>query len=264
MKTFVSRVALLLAGIASILMFAWPLLISTATSSEAQVAQSVFIVLMPLILVLIILEFATGELGSKQLAILGVLIALNAVIRMLGAGTAGVETAFFLVILAAYVFGSGFGFILGSSSIFVSALLTGGIGPWLPFQMMGVGLVGLGAGLLPRFKKTWAKNLTLIPYAVLAAFGYGALMTLWNWPYLAGTGTQLSYVAGASLLDNLSRFFQYTLVTGGLFWDLGRAITTSVLILLTSSALLATLDRAASRAGVVSKTKRLEKLPRVQ
>jgi len=254
MKLFVSRTSVAIAGLASLLMFCWPLLISSASNSEAQVAQTVFIVLMPLTLILILMEFASGDIGAKHLALLGVLIALNAVIRLLGAGTAGIETAFFLVILGAYVFGSGFGFILGASSIFVSALLTGGIGPWLPFQMMGVGLVGLGAGLIPHVRKPFWQKAFLVSYAVISSFIYGSLMTLWNWPYLAGTGTQVSYQAGAPILDNLTRFFQYELISGGFFWDLGRAITTATLILLTSKALIATLNRAAVRAGVVKRT----------
>ena len=52
--------------------------------------------------------------------------------------------------LAGRVFGPGFGFVLGATSLFASALLTGGVGPWLPFQMLGAAWVGLGAGLLPR------------------------------------------------------------------------------------------------------------------
>lgn len=253
MKLAVSRLSIAIAGLGSLLMFTWPLFISSNASSEANIAQAVFIVLMPLLLVLVLVEFAAGDIGPKQLALLGVLIALNAVIRMLGAGTAGIETAFFLVILGAFVFGSGFGFILGASSIFVSALLTGGIGPWLPFQMMGVGLVGLGAGLIPKFNKSWQQKTALVGYSVFATFFYGSLMTMWNWPFLAGTGTQLSYVAGDPILNNLTRFFQYELVTGGFFWDLGRALTTATLILLTSRALLATLNRAASKAGIIRK-----------
>jgi len=251
MKFTISRLSIAMAGVGSLLMFTWPLFITSNISTEANLAQAVFIVLMPLILILVLVEFASGDIGAKQLALLGVLIALNAVIRMLGAGTAGIETAFFLVILGAFVFGSGFGFILGASSIFVSALLTGGIGPWLPFQMMGVGLVGLGAGLIPKFTRSWQQKTGLVSYSVFASFFYGSLMTMWNWPFLAGTGTQLSYVAGDPIISNLTRFFQYELVTGGFFWDLGRAITTSVLILATSKALLATLNRAASKAGVV-------------
>lgn len=250
MNSVISKLSIAIAGVTSLLMFSWPLFITSNISTEATTAQTVFILLMPLTLVIVLIEFATGDISSKHLALLGVLIALNAVIRLLGAGTAGIETAFFLVILGAYVFGSGFGFILGAGSIFVSALLTGGIGPWLPFQMMGAALIGLGAGLIPHATKKWLEKLNLIVYAVIASFTYGALMTLWNWPYLAGTGTQISYVAGAPLVDNLTKFLQYEIVTGGLVWDTGRAITTSVLILLTGSALIATLSRAATRAGV--------------
>lgn len=250
MNKLISRISVGFAGLASLLIFTWPLFIKASEQNETLLAQTVFIVLMPLVLILILIEVATGDISSKHLALLGVLIALNAVIRLLGAGTAGIETAFFLIILGAFVFGSGFGFVLGACSILVSALLTGGIGPWLPFQMMGAALVGLGAGLIPRSNRSWLQKLFLIGYAVLASFIYGGLMTMWNWPYLAGTGTQLSYVAGDPLTSNLSRFFQYEIVTGGLVWDLGRAITTSALILLTGTALTATLKRAATRAGV--------------
>lgn len=238
-----------LAGLASIMMFTWPLFISAEAQTESAVAQAVFIALMPMILVLVLMEFATGGIDSRQLALLGVLTALNAVIRMLGAGTGGIETAFFLIIISAYVFGSGFGFLLGATSLLVSALLTGGVGPWLPFQMMAAALVGLAAGLLPRLKSRWGQTSVLMIFAVISSFAYGALMTMWNWPFLAGIGSDVSYLAGAGPIANLSRFIQYEIFTGGLLWDLGRAVTTALLIALTAPALLATLNRAANRAG---------------
>lgn len=248
-QPLLSKISISLAAFASILMFAWPLLIATDSRNENLLAQGVFMALMPLIIIITLVEFATGEIGSRQLAILGVMTAINAVVRLLGAGTAGIETAFFLIIIGAYVFRSGFGFILGSASILVSALLGAGVGPWLPFQMMAAGLIGIGAGALPRFKNKLPQLLTLCAYAIVASFVYGALMTLWNWPFLAGTDSSVSYEAGAGLGPNLLRFLNYEIVTGGLLWDAGRAITTCVLILLTAPALLATLKRAANRAG---------------
>lgn len=245
-----SRLSIATTALASVLVFTWPLLISAEQADQANLAQSIFIVLMPMLLLLIAIEFASGSIEVKQLAVLGVLIALNAVIRTLGAGTGGIETAFFIIIIGAYALGSGFGFILGAGSLLVSALLAGGIGPWLPFQMMAAGLVGIGAGTLPRFRKHWPRIVVLLIYSVVAAFAYGALMTMWTWPFLAGLGGPISYVPGAPLIENVSRFIAYELITGGLLWDLGRAITTCVLVLLTAKALLATLDRAASRAGV--------------
>ncbi len=241
-----ARASIAIAALSSLLLFAWPLLISAQSVSESAFAQAVFAVLMPVILVLVIVEYSSGQLDSRRLAVLGVLTALNASIRVLGAGTAGIETVFFLLIIAAYVFGSGFGFLLGPSSLLVSALLTGGVGPWLPFQMMAAGLVGLLAGALPKVAKPRA---LLIVFAVVASFIYGGLMTLWNWPYLAGTGTSISYSPGADLGTNLWRFLQYELFTGGLLWDAGRAITTSVLIWLLAPALITTLSRARVRAG---------------
>ena len=248
-QRIISIIAIAIAGIASVLMFAWPLLIATSDQNENVLAQSVFIALMPIIIVLTLVEFATGEIGSRQLAVLGVLTAVNAVVRLLGAGTAGIETAFFLIIIGGFVFRSSFGFILGSTSILVSALLGAGVGPWLPFQMMAAGLIGLGAGALPRFKRKLSQIATLITYAVLSGFIYGSLMTLWNWPFLAGSDSSVSYVAGAPVLTNLAKFANYEIVTGGFLWDTGRAVTTSLLIALTAPALLATLRRAANRAG---------------
>ena len=236
--------------LAALLLFSWPLFISAQSQSEIQFAQLAFIILMPALLILTITEFTSGRIDSRQLAMLGVLTAVNAFIRMLGAGAAGVETAFFLIILSAYVFGSGFGFLMGACSLLVSALITGGVGPWLPFQMMAAAIIGVGAGLLPKFKKLWAQMSALILYGVVGAYLYGALMTLWNWPFLAGVGSDVSYLAGAGVIENLSRFLNYEILTGGLLWDTGRAISTSILLIVTAPALLTTLRRAANRAGI--------------
>ena len=109
-----SAVSVSLAAIAALGMFLWPLFVSNTSASPTLLAQGVFIGLMPAVLLLILVEFGAGKLDSRSIAILGLLIALNAVIRLLGAGVSGIETAFFLIIIGAYVFGAGFGFILGA------------------------------------------------------------------------------------------------------------------------------------------------------
>jgi energy-coupling factor transport system substrate-specific component len=230
--------------------FFWPFFISAENAKQANVAQAIFIVLMPLLVALLLSEFSAGKIDSRQLAVLGVLIALNSVIRLLGAGTAGIETIFFLILIGAYVFGSGFGYLLGAGSIAVSALISGGVGPWMPFQMMAAGLLGLLAGALPKLASKSLQITMLIITAVITSYLYGFFMTLWNWPFLAGTGTTISYLPGAAPLENLGRFITYEIFTGGLLWDTGRAITTAVLVALTAPALLTTLNRAARRAGI--------------
>jgi energy-coupling factor transport system substrate-specific component len=186
---------------------------------------------------------------SKKLALLGTLAALNSVVRLLGAGVAGIETAFALIIIAGYVLGARFGLALGALSITTSAFMSGGVGPWLPFQIAAAAVVGFGAGLLPKSTKLKLQKLAMSLYAVFAAYLYGALMTLWTWPLIAGN-TVLGFKAGDGPLTNLLRFLNYELVSGGLLWDTGRAITTVTLIALTASTLTTTLERAATRVEV--------------
>ena len=109
-----------------------------------------FLALLPVILAVVLAEISEGGMDARVLAILGVLSAVNAVLRGVSAGTAGLELVFFLLILGGRVFGPGFGFVLGCTSLFASALMTAGVGPWLPFQMLVAGWVGMFAGLLPR------------------------------------------------------------------------------------------------------------------
>jgi energy-coupling factor transport system substrate-specific component len=117
--------------------------------------------------------------------------------------------------------------------------------------MMAAGLIGIGAGLLPKVRPRLAKLSILIVYSIPASFAYGFLMTLWNWPFLAGSESSISYLAGAGAIENLIRFVQFQILTGGLIWDLGRAITTVALIAITGPLLIGSLQRAASKAGFV-------------
>ena len=57
-----------------------------------------------------------------------------------------------------------------------------------------------------------------------------------------------AFVAGAPVLENLHRFLVFTLATS-LGWDIGRAVTTAVLVLITGKAVLGALRRAARRAA---------------
>src|SRR5664279_1816232 len=128
-----STVVLLVASLAGLAMFTWPLFITVAPTAVAHTADAplYFIATMPLLVLLVGAELSEGGMDAKTIAMLGILAAINTALRPLGAGTAGIETVFFLLILAGRVFGPGFGFLLGSISLFASALLTGGVGPWL-------------------------------------------------------------------------------------------------------------------------------------
>lgn len=248
-----SALVLTVASVAGLMMFAWPLLVhGTATVQP----PFVFLVLLPVIVAVVLAELGEGGLDPRVLAVLGVLSAVNAVLRGISAGTAGVELVFFLLVLGGRVFGAGFGFVLGCTSLFASALMTAGVGPWLPYQMLASAWVGMGAGLMPRRVGGRAEVAMLAGYGVLAAYAYGLLLNLQGWPTLAGVTVpghhgDLSFDPSASVATNLATFTRYTLITSTGSWDTGRAITTALGIVVLGPAVLTTLRRAARRATVV-------------
>jgi energy-coupling factor transport system substrate-specific component len=245
-----SFAVLTVASLAGLAMFTWPLFVTVAPTAAAHTSDAplYFIATMPLLVLLVVAQLSEGGMDAKTIAMLGILAAINSALRPLGAGTAGIETVFFLLVLAGRVFGPGFGYLLGSVSLFASALLTGGVGPWLPFQMLAASWVGLGAGLLPRSVRGRAEIAMLAAYGVLAAYLYGTLMNLWFWPFATGDGTGLSYLPGAGLFTNLHRFALFDAATS-LGWDTGRAVTNAVAITVLGAAVLATLRRAARKAA---------------
>jgi energy-coupling factor transport system substrate-specific component len=254
-----SAAVLALASLAGLLMFLWPLLVRVRSEDQVVQPPFVFVLLLPVVILLCLAEFTEGGMDSKVLAMLGVLTAINAVMRGLSAGMAGIELVFFLLILGGRVFGAGFGFVLGCTSLFASALLTAGVGPWLPFQMLASAWVGMGAGLLPRRVAGRWEIAMLVVYGILAAYAFGLVMNMSSWPFTLGIEVQghdggLSFVPGAPLLENLHRFGIYTLLTSTGSWDTGRAITNTIALVVLGPAVLTTLRRAVRRATVVPTT----------
>lgn len=240
--------ALVLLSILGLLAFGWPLLADPgAALAEATTAPLVLAAVLTGALVVLLIALGDGGLDVRAVAMLGLLSAIGAVLRPIAAGTGGVETVFLVIVLGGRVFGAGFGFVLGTTTLFASALLTGGVGPWLPFQMLAAGWVGLGAGLLPRRLRGWGEVAVLAAYGIIAAFGFGWAMNLAFWPFQLGGSTAISFVPGAPVIENLRHFVVYSVLTS-LGWDLGRALTTALGVLLLGRPVLATLRRAARQA----------------
>lgn len=230
--------------------FCWPLLIhGRATTNLAHSADApwLFVAVLPLLLAVVLGELSEGSLDAKAIALLGILAACGAALRIPSPGVAGFEPVFFLLIPSGRVLGRGFGFVLGAVTIAASALITGGIGPWLPFQMFGAAWMGFGAGCLPPAKGK-AELGMLAGYAAVSALLYGALLNLWFWPFGAGTTTSFSFVPGAGFVHNLHSFILFD-VTTSLGFDIPRAVTNGVLVLVLGRPVLAALRRASRRAA---------------
>ncbi|MEU3915941.1 ECF transporter S component [Streptomyces sp. NPDC029721] len=243
--------ALVLVTLIGVAAFGWPLLADGQSAlARSQDAPWLFAALLPLLVAVVVATIADQGMDAKAVAMLGVLAAVGAALRPLGAGTAGLEPMFFLMVLSGRVLGPGFGFVLGGVTMFASALLTGGVGPWMPFQMLALGWFSLGAGLLPGPERIRgrAELAMLAAYGFLGSFAYGTVMNLQGWVLLQGMGQGVSFHPGDPVPANLARFLAYCLATS-LGWDLGRAALTVVLTLTLGGALLRALRRATRKAA---------------
>ena len=202
-------------------------------------------------LVVVVLQISSQQLDAKSVALLGVLSALIAALRPLGAGAVGIEPMWFVLILSARVFGASFGFLLGMISMFASALMTGGVGPWLGYQVFAAAWIGLLAGSLPKKTRGGYEILMLICYSIFAAGLFGILMDLQFWPWALGSNTQLSYLPNGDLSENVSRFITFHFATA-MAWDVPRAIFTGTLIAFTGGAVLSALRRTHTRAAFMA------------
>jgi energy-coupling factor transport system substrate-specific component len=240
-----ARIGIVLVSLVSLLAFTWPLYLpeSAFGLSMTQDRYWVFFLIIPLALFFLGLEINRGKIEISALALLAVLAALAAALRQIGAGAVGIEPMWFLVILAARVFGATFGFSLGAIAMALSALLTGGIGPWLPFQIMAASWIGLLAGSLPQRVRGRLEIAMLMVIALVAGMSFGFLMDLQLWPWLLGTETAISFVPGAGVEENLSRFVRFHFLTA-MAWDIPRSILTATLIAITGAPIINALRRA--------------------
>ena len=244
-------VVMALSLVVGVIAFTWPFFIDRGSElnqlGHQGDASFVFVILMGLLVLLLMAELSSGGADAKTIAVLGVLAAAGGALRVLSAGTIGLEPMFFLLVVAGRVLGAGKGFLLGVLALLAGAFLTAGVGPWTPFQMIACGWVSLGAGLLPPLRG-WAERLMLTAYGLVIGLGYGVVMNLWFWPFLgdsapAGAG----YVPGAGITANLGHYLVFY-VTTSLAWDLPRGLLTGLLCLFATGSLLRSLRRSVRQA----------------
>jgi energy-coupling factor transport system substrate-specific component len=249
----VSRLTLLLICALGLAAFLYPFFLSAprlagVDGAHAAAAPLIFALLGPALLALLLAELSGGRLSTRALAALGVLTGVVAALR-LPAGPGDAPTFFFLIILAGYVYGGAFGFLLGALGLFVSAILTGGVGPWMPFQMFVAGWMGLcAAACAPLGRRlrpgSWAELLLLAAYGYVWGLLFGALMNLWFWPF--SPPGDLSWSPGMGLGETLRRYLAFYALTS-FAWDSLRGLSNAALILALGRPVLKELRRFRAR-----------------
>ena len=244
-------VLLAVVGAAAFLYPFWLPSSAVPTQAHGGDAPIVAVIVAALTVAAVTLEVRRGTMNGATIALLGVLSAVAGLLRFLDLPGGG-SGLFFLVVLAAAAFGPRFGLLLGLCSMAVSAVLTGGIGPWLPFQMLALGGMAAGAGLVGLATR---HSPPAVEVALLAAYGwvwgflYGAVMNLWSWPFVIDSGP-LSWSPGLSFIETIQRYWSFYVATS-FGWDAAGALANGVLIAVTGRALLRSMRRFSARLDPV-------------
>jgi len=206
-------------------------------------------------LVALAVALQTHRLSTRLLAILAALVAIDATLRLvIVIGLLGFSPIFFLIIAGGFVMGPSFGFAGGALTLLLSAVLTAGLGPWLPYQMLAAGWVGMGAGYLGRISghRTSPRIIAALSlYGCAAGFAYGILLDLWEWPLLIAAGSSpISWASGIGPGPLLHRFGGFYLATS-LVYDSFRAIGNLLLVAVLAPAVIGALERFRRRFLVV-------------
>lgn len=221
------------------------------TRAQANVAPLLFAAITGVCLVAMMVTISDDHGGiarSRTVALLGVLVALDATLRLVP-GVLGASPIFLLIMLVGAVFGASMGFQMGALTLLFSAFLTGGLGPWLPFQMLVSGWIGLTAGWLPRDTHPRRRVATLALFGALWGLLFGALMNLWFWPFSApgvGVDAGLYWAPGMDAAETIQRYARFYLVTS-LGYDLLRAIGNVILVMALAGPILRLLERYRAR-----------------
>ncbi len=185
-----------------------------------------------------ILVFENREPQARELVIISVLCAL---------GVAG-RAAFFMipqfkpiaaiVIISAVAFGAESGFLVGALTMFLSNILVSQ-GPWTPWQMFAMGVIGFLAGILFRKGFLRRDKVSLAIFGGLSVFFiYGGIMN------------------PASVLMFQSKITKSMILTSyvtGVPMDLIHSGSTVFFILMIGEPMLEKLDRIKVKYGLVEK-----------
>lgn len=219
----------------------WPLLVGSsilemATESQLQLSLALLI---PFALLLSVNDMLNRTVTLRSFALIAIFTSLAVALRPLGLGVAGLEPIWVAIIMAGYTLGVSAGFTVGGLSILLSALITGGVGPWLGNQMVLAALIGVGAAIAGNFG---AKRLMITLYAAVSTYFFGWFMNLWFWPTFSNLQTSIAFDPTSNVLERMSAWAKFSILTSTGF-DIPRALLSATLVWLVSMRLKSTIER---------------------
>ena len=174
---------------------------------------------------------------ARELVTIAVLCAIGIAGRSLFFMLPQFKPILALTIIAGVAFGGETGFLVGALTMLASNMLFSQ-GPWTPWQMFAMGIIGFLAGVL--FKKGWIRR-TRISLAVFGAFTaiviYGGIMN-----------PAAAFMVSAESIT-LKTLFAYYIT--GLPMDLVHAFGTAIFLMIAAEPMLEKMDRIKVKYGLV-------------
>lgn len=176
---------------------------------------------------------------TRDMVLLSVLCGIGVAGRAVFSTLAQVKPVTAITIIAGAAFGGETGFLTGALTMLVSNMIFGQ-GPWTPWQMFAMGLIGLGAGLLfhrEGFQRIRKKSWLLL----LCIYGFLSPVLLYG-----GIMNPASAIMSGIALDWNIMFIYWG---SGLPFDLIHGGTTCLFLLLGARPMLRKLERVKIKFG---------------
>ncbi len=180
--------------------------------------------------------FESRKPGAREIVIISVLCAITVAGRAAFFMLPQFKPVIALVIISGVCFGGEAGFLVGAVSAFISNFYFGQ-GPWTPWQMFSMGIIGFIAGILFR------KGLIRKTKASLCIFG--ALATLLIYGGIMNPASVISYQ------PNPTKEMLLMSYVAGFSVDLIHAISTAVFLWFISEPMIEKLERIKIKYGLL-------------
>ncbi len=172
---------------------------------------------------------------AREIVILAVLIAVAVVGRAAFFMLPNFKPIVAIVIISGVALGKESGFLVGSMAAFVSNFLFGQ-GPWTPWQMIAMAVIGYVAGVIFHKHSDKLKVLPVVIFGGLATLIiYGLIVDLWTILFM-GDGITWKMVAAV--------------YTGGFYFNAIHASATVIFLLLLAKPMIEKLERVKVKYGM--------------
>ena len=184
-----------------------------------------------------VFRFERRSFNSRELVVLAAMIAVGVAGRAAFYMVPQFKPAVAIAMITGAAFGAESGFIAGAMIAFVSNFIFGQ-GPWTPWQMEAMGIIGFLTGLL--FHKKDGRMPKLLPLVV-----FGGLSTFVIYGVIADTSTVFTTQSEITW-KNLTAAY-----ASGLVYNLIHAASTVVFLLLLARPMLKKLNRIRVKYGLL-------------